>query len=371
MGKERGFMKNKKLWIGIIIIITLVLLLTLIVGLILGRNKSNHLDRKDVTVTFNTVGGTGVKDMRVKEGTVITLPSTAKDGYNFKGWYFEDKKIGNTYKIDQDTSFTAKWEIIPEGAKTFTITFDSVGGTTVEKLTLECDKEISLPANPTKEGYTFIHWQDKNERPIINKALLACEDVTLYAKWEKKEEEKKEEKPEEPKEKEYTCPEGYTLEGTNCIMTKEATDSCDKQNEKDYNGKCYVIHSYQPGTCKLMTGSTTPGNPILEDGVVIKVSGDYYCVKEALDFHDCDTNPEKRINGTCYRYSQNNGASYNPCRDYEESEYVIGNALYDPSIGRTNVASGCYTSVPYHKLCEEGFTLSGSECIKTIEATEK
>ena len=43
---------------------------------------------------------------------------------------------------------------------------------------------LKLPQNPTKEGYKFKTWVDKNETPIYDEALLS-EDTTLKAVWEK------------------------------------------------------------------------------------------------------------------------------------------------------------------------------------------
>ena len=56
-------------------------------------------------------------------------------------------------------------------------------------LTLGKDNELTLPKEPTQDGYVFKDWVDKNETPIYNKALLA-EDTTLYAVWEKVENKK-------------------------------------------------------------------------------------------------------------------------------------------------------------------------------------
>lgn len=43
---------------------------------------------------------------------------------------------------------------------------------------------LKLPQNPTKEGYKFKTWVDKNETPVYDEALLS-EDTTLKAVWEK------------------------------------------------------------------------------------------------------------------------------------------------------------------------------------------
>ena len=39
--------------------------------------------------------------------------------------------------------------------KTFSISFDSDGGSKVDSIKVECGKELSLSTNPTKEGYIF------------------------------------------------------------------------------------------------------------------------------------------------------------------------------------------------------------------------
>ena len=72
-----------------------------------------------------------------------------------------------------------------EGADTFEVSFDSKGGSRVEPLKIECGKPLKLPANPTREGYNFVVWSDKNEVPILDGALLACEDIELIASWTK------------------------------------------------------------------------------------------------------------------------------------------------------------------------------------------
>ena len=52
-------------------------------------------------------------------------------------------------------------------------------------MTVDCDTELELPTAPTKTGYNFVSWVDKNDTPILDGALLTCSDITLYANWEK------------------------------------------------------------------------------------------------------------------------------------------------------------------------------------------
>ena len=62
---------------------------------------------------------------------------------------------------------------------TYIITFDSVGGTAVEKQTVKENEKALKPADPQKEGFTFVEWQLNNttynfDAPVTN-------DLTLTA----------------------------------------------------------------------------------------------------------------------------------------------------------------------------------------------
>ena len=59
----------------------------------------------------------------------------------------------------------------------YTITFDTAGGSEIAPITQDYGTQIASPADPTREGYTFIGW-DKE----IPEAMPA-ENITLKAKW--------------------------------------------------------------------------------------------------------------------------------------------------------------------------------------------
>ena len=68
--------------------------------------------------------------------------------------------------------------------KEFTITFDTQGGSEVKPITIAEGATITLPNNPTKEGYVFAGWYLSNalvEEFNITKTITC--DITLYAKW--------------------------------------------------------------------------------------------------------------------------------------------------------------------------------------------
>lgn len=67
------------------------------------------------------------------------------------------------------------------------------GGSKVSSITIDKGSKLTLPASPTKKGYTFLSWTLKSGKNVKNKTVFN-EDTTIYAKWEKVEEPKKEEK---------------------------------------------------------------------------------------------------------------------------------------------------------------------------------
>ena len=131
-----------------------------------------------------------------------------RDYYDDGATVYKDKGIfTNTYKCSdgktktvlKTTKYVCPMKDIEKDIKeAITITFDTKGGSIIDSITIGKDTELTLPKEPTRDGYVFKGWVDKNETPIYNKVLLA-EDTTLYAVWEKVENKKTSPKTEEPK----------------------------------------------------------------------------------------------------------------------------------------------------------------------------
>ena len=65
--------------------------------------------------------------------------------------------------------------------KTYTVTFDTLGGNLLESITInegECIKDIE---EPTKEGYLFVSWLKDGIEYDIKKPIT--KDITLTANW--------------------------------------------------------------------------------------------------------------------------------------------------------------------------------------------
>ena len=114
-----------------------------------------------------------LKSETLDYGTVITAPEVPeKEEYYFTGWSPEFAE-GTTVPA-HDITYTAVWAPVQHS---YTITFDTDGGSEIEPIIQDAGTEVTPPANPTKTGYTFAGW-DK-ELPVT----MPSEDMTLKAQW--------------------------------------------------------------------------------------------------------------------------------------------------------------------------------------------
>ena len=153
---------------------------------------------KGFSVTFNIDGTTQV--VKVEEGKAIgdKLPADpTKEGYTFTGW--NTKADGTGEAVTKDTVVSEDmtvYAVFKENAAQFTVTFN-VDGTTQEAVVEEGSAiGDKLPANPTKDGYTFVGWNTKADGTgeAVTKDTVVNADMTVYAVFEKNEEPEKADK---------------------------------------------------------------------------------------------------------------------------------------------------------------------------------
>ena len=130
-----------------------------------------------VTYDYGERGGIYAKQI-VQAGEKAVKPDDPKvNGLTFGGWYTdEDCTDGNEYNftapVTKGMTLTAKWT-----ANSYTITFDTNGGSAVAPITQDYGTAIAAPANPTREGYTFMGWN-----PVLP-ATMPAENMTIKAQW--------------------------------------------------------------------------------------------------------------------------------------------------------------------------------------------
>ena len=156
---------------------------------------------KTFTVTYNSNGGTAVDSETVAYGTCFTKPADptkaadANYTYTFDCWTLGGQPYDFTLTATRNITLTAKWTATPIGGgdpvdppvtKTYTVTFNSNGGTTVASQTINENATATRPADPTRAAdanytYTFAGWQLNGVD--YNFSTPVTGNITLVAKW--------------------------------------------------------------------------------------------------------------------------------------------------------------------------------------------
>ena len=130
-------------------------------------------------VSFDKNGGTGeMASVPVVENGTYELPAcgfTAPTGYEFKCWSVNEveKAVEEPITITSNTTVKAIWQ-----AKSYTITFDTAGGSAIAPITQNYGTTVTAPAAPTKTGYTFKGWNQAVP------STMPAENMTITATWE-------------------------------------------------------------------------------------------------------------------------------------------------------------------------------------------
>ena len=156
--------------------------------IVVEDNKDDNKKDEEVTkytVTFNTDGGSSVAKQTVEEGKTAKEPKApTKKGYTFKGWYLGSTKYNFSNKVTKNITLTAKWEKVEEQptVKTYTVTFNANGGTSVAKQTIE-EGKTATSKNTTRTGYTFLGWYLGDTKFDFSTPITS--NITLKAEWKK------------------------------------------------------------------------------------------------------------------------------------------------------------------------------------------
>ena len=138
---------------------------------------TNYYDDPIIGLTVTYMNGETIYARQIlPSGALATRPDApaATPGYTFGGW---NKADGTAWdyasdKVTDNITLYAKWI-----ANTYTVTFDTAGGTEIAPITQGYGTAITAPAAPTKEGYTFVGW-DKSIP-----TTMPAENITITAQW--------------------------------------------------------------------------------------------------------------------------------------------------------------------------------------------
>jgi len=150
-----------------------------------------HWTAKTYTITFNANGGnlSGNSYITVKTGSRYgTLPTAAKSGYTFDGWYTSGSggtriTENTTVSLAGNQTLYAHWT-----AKTYTVTFNANGGNLSDNsyITVKTGSRYGTLPTATRNSYTFDGWytsENGGTKITENTTVSLTGNQTLYAHW--------------------------------------------------------------------------------------------------------------------------------------------------------------------------------------------
>ena len=145
-----------------------------------GKTYVRFTNAWDETYQPGTDGlGDAVTDIKLYNDD-LTLRGAlfTRAGYTQVGWATVDggeKVYGfeDVYTQNEALTLYPVWN-----TNKYTITFDTAGGSEIAPITQDYGTAITAPANPTREGYTFLGW----DKAIP--ATMPAENVTVTAQWQ-------------------------------------------------------------------------------------------------------------------------------------------------------------------------------------------
>lgn len=145
-------------------------------------------DSTKVLVTFDSDGGSAVKNVRVEKGDTVARPADpAKEEYLFMGWFLNDEEFDFNTEIEKAITLKAKWEVAGQ-----LVRFIDHRSGNVEFVKVEPGDEVSAPVPPRRSGFVFSGWYQTRAGKVWNEIdpqkfpfeVEGEESIDLYAYWE-------------------------------------------------------------------------------------------------------------------------------------------------------------------------------------------
>jgi uncharacterized repeat protein (TIGR02543 family) len=145
---------------------------------------------KRFNVSYDWNGGSGTptaSSIYTYGSAAITLPTGSghsKDGYIFDGWALTNggTALGLTHSPTSDVQYIARWI---DGS--YTITYETVGGTLSSSTASVTRTNSFTLATPTRTGYTFDGWYEDAGYTVsygaAGSSKTPTESKSIYAKW--------------------------------------------------------------------------------------------------------------------------------------------------------------------------------------------
>lgn len=131
-------------------------------------------ERKTMHIIYYKYGNTTLKEDKFYEGEGYTLYTPELDGYNFDGWFIDEKY---TMPLDLNVSATSIYAFAKFSPKTYTITFDKSD----KKITATFNNRIGTLPKISVSGCAFEGWEYEGKTITATTIYKYTEDIKLKA----------------------------------------------------------------------------------------------------------------------------------------------------------------------------------------------
>ena len=156
------------------------------------KNKGDDTPTPPTAETKYTIGwvdenGNALSSGKVNEGAVPSytyeVTDTAEWNYTFLGW---SASVGGEIlsSIPAATADATYYANVSKVKQQYTVTFNSMGGSSVAPQTVEYGTKVTAPENPTYDGHKFVAWSTSATDAIVvdfDKAITT--NVEYFAVW--------------------------------------------------------------------------------------------------------------------------------------------------------------------------------------------
>ena len=146
--------------------------------------------------SISEVGGTVTgAPTTAKKGDTIEVTVTPNEGYEIVEISFGDGLIGTQTGMSPKFTVPSDYAPLTDAVQidvifrattpsTYTVTFNTYGGSAVAAQTVTAGAKAAKPADPAKSGFTFDGWyKDPSFGTVFDFSTAINSDVTVYAKW--------------------------------------------------------------------------------------------------------------------------------------------------------------------------------------------
>lgn len=129
---------------------------------------------ENVTVQFDTIGGTLVSKQVFEKGGKATKPSDPiKNNYIFKGWYadnsYTEEWLFDKNVVEKNITLYAKWEFV----EYYIVTILDMDNVEIDTIVVEAGQDVKLPNPPKVDGYYFVGWDGQTTNITSNTIIRA------------------------------------------------------------------------------------------------------------------------------------------------------------------------------------------------------